>query len=134
MLSDGPEVSLNGSPTVSPTTAALWASEPLPPKLPASIYFLAHTMNERYILPLLGILPFAYARHKDVRLLFIMTFITFTATIDQMLFLFDIFGGRMFEFRLFAGLNFACYIYFVYVVLDIIFEFNLKEKLSPNPS
>ena len=26
---EGPEVSLNGSPTVSPVTAALWASEPL---------------------------------------------------------------------------------------------------------
>src|ERR1700722_19892527 len=37
----GPEVSLKGSPTVSPITAALCASEPLPPKLPASIYFLA---------------------------------------------------------------------------------------------
>ena len=31
MLMDGPEVSLNGSPTVSPTTAALWLSLPLPP-------------------------------------------------------------------------------------------------------
>ncbi len=31
MFMDGPDVSLNGSPTVSPTTAALWASEPLPP-------------------------------------------------------------------------------------------------------
>ncbi len=30
MFSDGPEVSLNGSPTVSPTTAALWSSDPLP--------------------------------------------------------------------------------------------------------
>ena len=32
MLIAGPEVSLNGSPTVSPTTAALWLSEPLPPR------------------------------------------------------------------------------------------------------
>ena len=31
MFSDGPEVSLKGSPTVSPTTAALCCSEPLPP-------------------------------------------------------------------------------------------------------
>ncbi len=31
MFIDGPEVSLNGSPTVSPTTAALCGSEPLPP-------------------------------------------------------------------------------------------------------
>jgi hypothetical protein len=29
ILSEGPDVSLNGSPTVSPTTAALWGSEPL---------------------------------------------------------------------------------------------------------
>ena len=31
MLSDGPDVSLKGSPTVSPTTAALCVSEPFPP-------------------------------------------------------------------------------------------------------
>ena len=31
MLSEGPDVSLKGSPTVSPTTVALWQSEPLPP-------------------------------------------------------------------------------------------------------
>ena len=37
----GPDVSLNGSPTVSPTTVALWTSLPLPPKLPSSTYFLA---------------------------------------------------------------------------------------------
>src|SRR3989442_9301185 len=37
----GPAVSLNGSPTVSPTTAALCASEPLPPYCPVSMYFLA---------------------------------------------------------------------------------------------
>src|SRR6185295_13137427 len=37
----GPAVSLYGSPTVSPVTAALWASEPLPPKWPSSMYFLA---------------------------------------------------------------------------------------------
>ena len=30
-LSAGPAVSLNGSPTVSPMTAALWESLPLPP-------------------------------------------------------------------------------------------------------
>ena len=40
-FSAGPAVSLNGSPTVSPMTAALWASEPLPPSLPSSMYFLA---------------------------------------------------------------------------------------------
>ena len=28
IFSEGPDVSLKGSPTVSPTTAALWASEP----------------------------------------------------------------------------------------------------------
>ena len=38
---DGPVVSLNGSPTVSPTTAALWQSDPFPPKTPDSIYFFA---------------------------------------------------------------------------------------------
>src|SRR5258708_5800360 len=40
-LTGGPAVSLYGSPTVSPVTAALWASEPLPPWWPSSMYFLA---------------------------------------------------------------------------------------------
>src|SRR3970282_823311 len=31
----GPAVSLYGSPTVSPVTAALWASEPLAPRFPS---------------------------------------------------------------------------------------------------
>jgi hypothetical protein len=41
MFSEGPEVSLNGSPTVSPTIVALWFSLPLPPKWPSSIIFFA---------------------------------------------------------------------------------------------
>ncbi len=41
VLIEGPAVSLNGSPTVSPTTAALCASEPGPPNLPDSMYFFA---------------------------------------------------------------------------------------------
>ena len=41
ILMDGPDVSLNGSPTVSPVTVALCTSLPLPPKLPSSTYFLA---------------------------------------------------------------------------------------------
>ena len=42
ILRAGPDVSLNGSPTVSPTTAALCLSDPFPsPLYPASICFLA---------------------------------------------------------------------------------------------
>ena len=41
VLMEGPAVSLNGSPTVSPITAALCASLPFPPSLPASTYFFA---------------------------------------------------------------------------------------------
>lgn len=41
MFKLGPEVSLNGSPTVSPTTVARWTSLPLPPKFPSSTNFLA---------------------------------------------------------------------------------------------
>merc|ERR1719187_526089 len=43
MLSAGPEVSLSGSPTVSPVTEFLCASEPLTnslPRPPAEMYFL----------------------------------------------------------------------------------------------
>ena len=41
MFNAGPDVSLNGSPTVSPTTTAACWSVPLPPWCPASTYFLA---------------------------------------------------------------------------------------------
>lgn len=44
----GPLVSFRGSPTVSPTTAALWMSDPFPTRIPSldircspSMYFLA---------------------------------------------------------------------------------------------
>src|ERR1051326_3256292 len=37
----GPAVSLYGSPTVSPVTAAACANEPLPPRFPSSINFFA---------------------------------------------------------------------------------------------
>ncbi len=37
----GPAVSSYGSPTVSPVTATICASDPLPPQLPSSIYFFA---------------------------------------------------------------------------------------------
>src|SRR3989338_6478161 len=39
--SEGPAVSLNGSPTVSPVTAAWCAGLRLPPCAPVSMYFLA---------------------------------------------------------------------------------------------
>ena len=38
MCSDGPAVSLNGSPTVSPTTPASWAGDRLPSTLPFSSF------------------------------------------------------------------------------------------------
>ena len=41
MCNEGPLVSLKGSPTVSPTTVALWTSEPLPPSAPVSTSFFA---------------------------------------------------------------------------------------------
>merc|ERR1740115_16701 len=43
MFKAGPEVSFSGSPTVSPVTEFLWASEPLRnslPRPPAEMYFL----------------------------------------------------------------------------------------------
>ncbi len=41
VFSEGPAVSLKGSPTVSPTTPALCASDPGPPNWPVSMNFLA---------------------------------------------------------------------------------------------
>jgi len=44
----GPEVSLNGSPTVSPTTTAACTSEPLPPRLPFSHIFWRYPMHHQH--------------------------------------------------------------------------------------
>lgn len=52
MLSEGPEVSLSGSPIVSPITAALWASDPLGPsalacsETPACSQFNTHIFQK----------------------------------------------------------------------------------------
>jgi hypothetical protein len=64
-------------------------------------------------------------------LLYILVFLSFTATIDQMLFVFDIFGGRMLEFRIFSGLNVLCYLYFCYVVIDSVFINKSEILLDP---
>jgi hypothetical protein len=53
-FSAGPAVSLNGSPTVSPMTAALWASLPLPPWWPSSMYFLALSQAPPELLQVVG--------------------------------------------------------------------------------
>jgi len=45
ILSEGPEVSFNGSPTVSPTTAALWGSDFFPWTTPSIFKFLAKIFN-----------------------------------------------------------------------------------------
>ena len=42
IFNEGPEVSLNGSPTVSPTTDALCASDPLPKQTLLKGSFLYH--------------------------------------------------------------------------------------------
>ena len=53
----GPEVSLNGSPTVSPTTVALCASLPLPPWFPSSMNFfaLSHAPPARVAIVMAGL-------------------------------------------------------------------------------
>ena len=57
--SDGPAVSLKGSPTVSPTTAAAWASVPLPRTLPCVVLEVAR------LDVLLGVVPGAAAVVED---------------------------------------------------------------------
>mmetsp|Transcript_22617 Transcript_22617/g.70070 ORF Transcript_22617/g.70070 Transcript_22617/m.70070 type:complete len:259 (-) Transcript_22617:1703-2479(-) len=54
MFRAGPEVSLKGSPTVSPTTAALWSSVPLRPLF--SIHFLALSQAPPALLRVMAII------------------------------------------------------------------------------
>jgi hypothetical protein len=80
ILSDGPDVSFKGSPTVSPITAALWASDPFGPKVlacsdrPASIYFLALSQAPPVLLAEMAICHFSqvlnqanlYSKHPNI--------------------------------------------------------------------
>lgn len=55
MLMEGPAVSLKGSPTVSPTTAALWHSEPLAAQLARLYVFLALSQAPPLLLIIMAI-------------------------------------------------------------------------------
>ena len=63
MFRDGPDVSFNGSPIVSPITAALWASDPLGPSSLAA--FDAPACNNQQ--PTNQLKVAKYGEHKRVK-------------------------------------------------------------------
>ena len=66
MLSDGPDVSLRGSPMVSPITAALWGSDPFGPRVLAWSEAPAYRSREKDTeeIKLMKFEKFKYMRDK----------------------------------------------------------------------
>lgn len=83
-----------------------------------SIFTLGISMHERYILPAIAFLLLAYIMDGDWRKL-VMTFLyTLLGSINQLMIIFDLFGGRATTFRLMSGIAVALYGIFLWVMIS----------------
>ncbi len=104
----------------------------------ALIFTFGHYMHERYVVPILVMLLFAYAYYKDKRLLLIALLFTVTTFLNEMMAQYvvsngaiDVIrGGREHNtvLRFWAGAEVVVCLYFGYVVADM--AHHLGEKLG----
>ena len=104
----------------------------------ALIFTFGHYMHERYVIPVLVMLLFAYAYYKDRRLLLIALLFTVTTFLNEMMAQYvvssgaiDVIrGGREHNtvLRFWAGTEVIVCLYFCYVTVDMIHD--LKAKLG----
>lgn len=104
----------------------------------ALIFTFGHYMHERYVVPILVMLLFAYAYYKDRRLLLAALLFTVTTFLNEMMAQYvvsngaiDVIrGGREHNtvLRFWSGAEVMVCLYFVYVVVDMIHD--LKGKLG----
>lgn len=87
----------------------------------ASVFTLGVSMHERYIVPLVALIVISYIFSDDKCAIVITMLYTITATINQCMIILDLFGGKVWTFKLFSGINVAIFILFaIYVVNKII--------------
>ena len=104
----------------------------------ALIFTFGHYMHERYVVPILVMLLFAYAFFKDKRLLLVALLFTVTTFLNEMMAQYvvsngaiDVIrGGREHNtvLRFWSGVEVLVCLYFGYVVADMLHD--LKGKLS----
>ena len=104
----------------------------------ALIFTFGHYMHERYVVPILVMLLFAYAYYKDRRLLLVALLFTVTTFLNEMMAQYvvsngaiDVIrGGREHNtvLRFWSGVEVMVCMYFCYVVADMIHD--LKGKLG----
>ena len=104
----------------------------------ALIFTFGHYMHERYVVPILVMLLFAYAFYKDKRLLLVALLFTVTTFLNEMMAQYVVSneamsvirGGREHNtvLRFWAGAEVLVCLYFVYVVVDMLHD--LKGKLG----
>ena len=104
----------------------------------ALIFTFGHYMHERYVVPILVMLLFAYAFYKDKRLLLVALLFTVTTFLNEMMAQYvvskgaiDVIrGGREHNtvLRFWSGVEVMACLYFGYVVADMLHD--LKGKLS----
>ncbi|MCK5128710.1 MAG: DUF2029 domain-containing protein [Clostridiales bacterium] len=101
----------------------------------AAIYTLGVSMHERYILPVIALLAVSYIYQKDKESIILIVLYTTTATVNQCMIIFDLFGGQTRFFRLFSGINVAIFIFFVfYIIKKIVLRYpkENQETLETN--
>ena len=104
----------------------------------ALIFTFGHYMHERYVVPILVMLLFAYAFHKDRRLLLIALLFTVTTFLNEMMAQYVVSnaamsvirGGREHNtvLRFWSGVEVLVCLYFGYVIVDMLHD--LKGKLG----
>ncbi len=104
----------------------------------ALIFTFGHYMHERYVVPILVMLLFAYAFYKDKRLLLIALLFTVTTFLNEMMAQFVVSNGAMSVIRggrehntvlrFWAGAEVAVCLYFGFVAVDMLHD--LRGKLS----
>ena len=104
----------------------------------ALIFTFGHYMHERYVVPILVMLLFAYAFHKDRRLLLIALLFTVTTFLNEMMAQYVVSneamsvirGGREHNtvLRFWSGTEVVVCLYFGYVAVDMLHD--IKGKLG----
>ncbi len=104
----------------------------------AFIFTFGHYMHERYVVPILVMLLFAYAFYKDKRLLLVMMLFTVTTFLNEMMAQYVVSNGAMAVIRggrehntvlrFWAGAEVLVCLYFGYVAMDMLHD--IKGKIG----
>ncbi len=107
----------------------------------ALIFTFGHYMHERYVVPVLVLLLFAYAAYGDKRLLAVMALFTCTTFLNEMTAMYVVSKAAMSivrgsvehtaTLRLCALCEVGVCVYFVYLTLDVLFHIRPEKKEIP---